>query len=119
MALKRAAKRERHEATGVADVAAVTVRNGLRGALSGAESQLAARALATDLPGFEICTRFGIDEVHLGVRRLESLRRAGQSPARAYVRRRDTSFFGSRLQGASRRAAQFRRHGVLVHAHEA
>ena len=52
MALKRAAKRERHEATGVADVAAVTVGNCLRGAQSGAESQLTAGALATDLPGF-------------------------------------------------------------------
>ena len=52
MALKRAAKCERHEATGVADVAAVTVRNCLRGALSGAENQLAAGALASDLPGF-------------------------------------------------------------------
>ena len=52
MALKRVPKRERHEGKGVADVAAVTVRNGLRGALSRVESQLAAGALATDLPGF-------------------------------------------------------------------
>ena len=52
MALERAAKRERQEATGVPVGAAVTVRNCLRGALSGAESQLAAGPLATDLPGF-------------------------------------------------------------------
>ena len=52
--MKRAAKREHHEATGVAIVAAVTVRNGLRGALSGAESQRAAGELASELPGFHL-----------------------------------------------------------------
>ena len=63
--MNRAVKRERHEATGVADVAAVTVMNCLRGALSGAESQLADGALATDLPGFPVTWKLAADETEV------------------------------------------------------